>query len=328
MKFLKLLCLPVLILALACSPADSDSADRSEQDSDTELPGDGTDGDGSQNIDESSATSVEDLNTYSKKTKVSLIGDSISTFEGWIAEGYRHYYPYTNPDTKVAVTSVAQTYWYKLIYNKMSNACLEMNIAWTGTLVARSTNEACKDKHWYGRDFCARFIDTGMGDPDVILVFGGTNDISSRGGAAEGNIKMYPGYEMLSETAPTDSEMKIVFDAAAAADTRVKAEALEDRYFVHAYVKLLTLIQRTHPEAKVVMLIGDRMFTGAEEAMLKIAGHFGELYGYKCVNFLDIQSYKGTDVITKVNGSHPDENGFEVMADYIYKIVGNYIDPQ
>ncbi|MBE6251166.1 MAG: hypothetical protein E7111_05870 [Bacteroidales bacterium] len=325
-RIFSLLLMPVLMLALSCTAEAADDTLDNSVDENTEVtPPD--DGGVEPDCTDQSAGSIADvLKDYSGKTKVSLIGDSISTFEGWLAEGYRSYYPYTNPQTQAAVTKVSQQWWYKLIYDRMSNAVLEKNLAWTGTMVTRSTNEEMKDKHWYGRDFNARVMDTSMGEPDVIFVFGGTNDISSRG-VDEGKVTMYPGYQMKSETPPSAEQMKTVFDLADATSTLAQAEALEDRYFIHAYVKLITLLHHKYPKAKVVMLIGDRMFTGAEAAMLSIAEHYKTLYGYRCVNFLDIQSYNGTDVITKVNNPHPDDNGFTVMADYIYKVVGSYIDP-
>ncbi|MBQ3259701.1 MAG: hypothetical protein IJA66_01270, partial [Alistipes sp.] len=53
------------------------------------------------------------------KTRVSIIGDSISTFEGWMPSGYVKFYPIASNPT---VVSASQTYWYKLIYKYMSNA--------------------------------------------------------------------------------------------------------------------------------------------------------------------------------------------------------------
>ena len=59
--------------------------------------------------------------------RVSLVGDSITTFEGTLVTNFPDsenggaYYPTGN------VTSVENQYWHKLIYKKMSNAVLEVN---------------------------------------------------------------------------------------------------------------------------------------------------------------------------------------------------------
>ena len=236
--------------------------------------------------------------------------------------GYNSFYP------KGSVTSVAQTYWHKLIYNKMSNAILEKNIAWTGTVVARSTDASyLATDHGAGHCFVERFRDDGMGNPDVILLHGGTNDVGNRGKS----IALYPGYPTYggtgySQTAcPTEAEVKSVCATADAATSWDKLLALNDTSFVEAYTKLLSMMHYKHPNAKVVMIIGDKIHAGTRQAILKIAAHYGTKYGYKCVDLQDA----ACGAISKLDGdsTHPNEAGFETMANYIYKKVGSYIDP-
>jgi hypothetical protein len=120
--------------------------------------------------------------------------------------------------------------------------------------------------------------------------------------------------------------MKVVFDKADAATTRAQIEALDDTTFVYAYVKLLSLMHQQYPSAKVVMIIGDWIPAGTRQAILKIAAHYEARYGYKCVDLQEISPYRTSTVIPKEAGSHPNEEGFEVMANYIYQKVGTYID--
>ena len=260
------------------------------------------------------------------KIRVSIIGDSISTFEGWMPAGYVKFYP---QGSNANVVSASQTYWYKLIYKYMKNARFDMNISWSGSVVARSTDaEYLASDHGAGHCFVERFIADGMGNPDVILLHGGTNDVSNRGKS----ISIYPGYPIYkaddySESAcPTDAEMKVAFDTADAATTRADIEALDDTTFVYAYVKLLSLMHQQYPSAKVVMIIGDWIPAGTRQAILKIAAHYEARYGYKCVDLQEISPYRTSTVIPKEAGSHPNEEGFEVMANYIYQKVGSYID--
>jgi hypothetical protein len=137
---------------------------------------------------------------------------------------------------------------------------------------------------------------------------------------------MYPGdaYKGMAPSAnPTAAEFKAVYDAAESAASWEELVALEDGYFVHAYVKLINMIHFKHPNAKVVIIIGDALTKRAQQALLEIAGHYEQLYGYRCVNFFGL-----ADSISKASGAHPDDAGFTYMADMIYDQVGSYIDPK
>ncbi len=255
------------------------------------------------------------------KTRVSVIGDSISTFEGWMPSGYVKYYP------NKTVTNASQTYWYKLIYNKMSNATLEKNIAWSGTVVARSTDaDYLASDHGAGHCFVERFRDDGMGNPDVILLHGGTNDCSNRGKS----IALYPGYPTYGgsgydKTAcPTKDVIQSKCASAAALTTRDQILALNDTTFVEAYIKLLCLMHQKYPQAKVVMIIGDKIHAGTRLAIQYIANYYASTWGYRCVNLQDAEC--GTISKLPDDSTHPDEAGFETMANYIYTKVGSYID--
>ena len=103
---------------------------------------------------------------------------------------------------------------------------------------------------------------------------------------------------------------------------------MDDTSFVTAYVKMLRIFRLRYPKAKVVMLIGDHVIASCRNSILAIGKHYGELYGYRVVDFQEISAYKENKVITKVSSSHPDENGFEVMANYIYKQVGTYLESE
>lgn len=101
----------------------------------------------------------------SGKKRVSLLGDSITTYKGYTLYPGNGQYPNSNYSD---FTSVTMTYWYQLIYQKM-NALLEVNSAFTGTCVQ---DNAAKGHPGYG--FLQRYVD--LGHPDIILINGGTND--------------------------------------------------------------------------------------------------------------------------------------------------------
>lgn len=96
-----------------------------------------------------------------KKLRVGVIGDSISTFNGEIPEGHAYYYP------KGDVDSWTKTYWALLI-NEYWSAELDLNCSYSGGCVA-PRNGINSTSDFVTR--CESFI-----DPDIILLHGGTND--------------------------------------------------------------------------------------------------------------------------------------------------------
>ena len=291
-----------------------------------EDPGEGggdTGGDDTSDVTEGEASidPLKPFDIFNQPMRVSLVGDSITTYEGTLVTNFDSenggaYYPTGN------VTAVTNQYWHKLIYNKMTSAILEVNNSLRGSCVVR--RETHPDA-----DYPARVGLYGLGNPDVILIHGGTNDCTKHSAdyaprPGQYRADMYSGDEykgMAPSTIPTAAEFKAVYDVAEAADTWDEILALEDGYFVHAYVKLLTMIHFKHPNAKVVMIIGDALTKRAQQAILEIADHYGKLYGYKCVNFFGL-----ADSISKASGAHPDDAGFTYMADKIFQDAGSYIN--
>lgn len=97
--------------------------------------------------------------------KVSIIGDSISTFNasGYKYDSYVTYYPTNNiPD----VQTVEDTWWKKVL--NASGATIEVNASYSGS---RVTNTADGLPSFYDR--CNTTI---LGNPDTIIVQLGTND--------------------------------------------------------------------------------------------------------------------------------------------------------
>ena len=97
--------------------------------------------------------------------KVSILGDSYSTFQGIIPANYSTFYPNNQNDVK----EVEQTWWS--LYIKAKGYELEKNDSWSGTTICGTG---------YGRmdssrsNFISR-VDS-LGNPDIILICGATND--------------------------------------------------------------------------------------------------------------------------------------------------------
>ncbi|MCH5237768.1 MAG: hypothetical protein J1E95_08225 [Muribaculaceae bacterium] len=101
------------------------------------------------------------------QVKVSVLGDSYSTFEGWIPEGNE---PWYGTGMGNDVNDVSQTWWYQLIDN--NGLQLELNNSWSGATIC---NTGYNGEDYTPRSFLTRSGNLGE-NPDIIFVFGGTND--------------------------------------------------------------------------------------------------------------------------------------------------------
>lgn len=259
------------------------------------------------------------------KKRVSVIGDSISTFKGWVPAGYSTHYPATDG----SLTLVNETYWYRLIYNHMKSATLDMNIAFSGSTVTKTTAENYAARYgsasnaWYGKDFVTRFIECGgCGRPDIILIHGGTNDW------AHNADPLYPGSPLSkSATTPSDAVLNSIYAVADAAKTRTEVNALPDGSFCEAYVKLLCQIRERYPSCKVVCIIGDYLSTAFEESMLKMAEHYGaKTVDLLAVNGFNDQKYMPKHDFNGTSGCHPGSQAMAFIAEKIYTELGAWLE--
>ena len=104
-----------------------------------------------------------------KELKVSVFGDSYSTYEGEIPEGNEIWY-FKPPQARNGVDSPEKT-WWKQVVNRLG-ATLLVNDAWSGATVS-TTGYGGND--YTERSFVTRADRLGK-DSDLILVCAGTND--------------------------------------------------------------------------------------------------------------------------------------------------------
>ncbi len=214
-----------------------------------------------------------------KALRVSLIGDSLSTFDGYAphcyqssraANGYRCHYPTSDGN----VTSASQTYWYILTYELLSNAVWDTNLAFSGTATTRCTDASKSSQYWYGQDFCARYIENGgMGSPDIIIINGGANDWAHNCYNILGDQKLVR-YPASTPHRPDDAAMNAAYAVADAAKTLDQAKALPDATFIEAYLKLIRMMTLQYPHVKIIVLIHDTLTPDVEESLLHIADHY------------------------------------------------------
>ena len=178
--------------------------------------------------------------------KVSVLGDSYSTFQGYNPEGYAPFYPDANND----VTQVEQTWWS--LYIEACGYQLEKNNSWGGTTICGTG--------YFGMDssdssFNSR-VDL-LGYPDIIFVFGGTNDAWS--GAPVGEYQY-------SDWSKEDCKC-----------------------FRPALARLLSTLRQLYPEAEIYSILNSELREEINESMRVVCGH----YGIPLVELHDIEKQNG-----------------------------------
>lgn len=110
-----------------------------------------------------------------KLGKTLIIGDSYSTFEGHVPEGYRAWY-HGDETEDTDIRTVEQTWWYPLFDGKEN--ILLRNESYSGTTICNTVRPILTIDTSFVRRL-DKLIADGFFDantPDTVIVFGGTND--------------------------------------------------------------------------------------------------------------------------------------------------------
>lgn len=101
--------------------------------------------------------------------KLSILGDSISTFDGWIPEGYACFFPMDGD-----VAEVEQTWWQLVLKDTGMELCVNGSSSGSTCIGDSTSADDCR----YGcSDYRIGDLIGGSGCfPDVIIVYMGTND--------------------------------------------------------------------------------------------------------------------------------------------------------
>ncbi|MFV0553280.1 MAG: SGNH/GDSL hydrolase family protein, partial [Mangrovibacterium sp.] len=100
------------------------------------------------------------------KTQVSILGDSYSTFGGYVKPDTNYvWYGVPNQAPHNDVTQVEEMWWYSIVNE--AGYKLEVNNSFSGSTVCHTGYEAAD---YSDRSFITRL--TKLGKPDVIIVFG------------------------------------------------------------------------------------------------------------------------------------------------------------
>lgn len=122
--------------------------------------------------------------TDSLAKNISILGDSISTFSGYIPSGNAAFFP------NAFINNVDQT-WWKSVINKNDSLSLLLNNSWSGS---RVTNTRTEEQAGYYR---ALHMDKDGISPDILIIYLGINDFN-------GNVKLGDYENDLDTDFPTD----------------------------------------------------------------------------------------------------------------------------
>lgn len=232
-----------------------------------------------------SALAPQPNNPFAGKT-ISIMGDSISTYQGYIPTGNARYYPAQDVD------NVNETWWMSLIND--FGAKLGVNESWSGSTVHHGQDETNGHvQAMAGMTRINKLDDNGT--PDLILFYGGTNDIN-RSYVQKGDFDPTQNYTLDTTSTTWDD-------------------------FADAYKDAVMRIQHTYPKAKLVCLLPTFTKTAYTQAnlnaycieMVEICDYFGVEYIdlRKCgINYGNMSLYMN-------DGIHPNEKGMQMFKEYI-----------
>lgn len=262
---------------------------------------------------------IERLKSYHPNyngKKLSILGDSISTFaaesektDGKAAEGCTTNYPgnpvkYSSSD----VTNVDTTWWGQVL--KQFGMVLGINESWAGSTIGYNPEQTSSGKYTADNCLCsaARIGHLGEnGTPDLIIVFGGTNDINHHL-VGTGSATRYAVGEMDSTHNPYD------FD---------NFPMVTDTYY-GSITTMLLRIQHSYPNATILMLLpyfctyshtssGDRATPYEQDVWCNAAI---DVCKYLGVEYLDLRTIINLYDVSSLlfDHLHPKANGMTAIA--------------
>lgn len=251
-------------------------------------------------------TTTKSVEESFKGKIISILGDSISTFRGYIPVGdgrnltHKAYYPQSY------LTKVEDTWWHQLITDL--GAKLGVNESWSGSFVGntKSTNTVGTSNDT-GPDTCmasiTRITNLGSnGTPDLIFFYGGTNDAGK-------------GASSLGETLGSFDSSKDFKEPDLVSTTWAT--------FADAYKTAIMRLQYYYPTSRIIVLLptftqyyyAPSSLDAFVEVIREICDYFGVFYiDLRCagLNYINREIYYGHE-----NYIHPNPEGMTLLKTYI-----------
>lgn len=232
-------------------------------------------------------------NKYDGK-QFSILGDSISTLNGYNPKGYAVFYGEENCE-RSGVKEMKDTWWGKLI--DFFGGELLVNNSWSGSRVTRLPNSdslfpsGCSDER-------TSALHINSIEPDVIIVYLGTNDWGF-GVELEGS--------------------------------RLLSDESNMQYFSSAYETMLSKIKKNYPDAEIWCCTLNTTFMSSNPAfqfpLLSVSEHIGE-HNQIIKSIADRNNCKIIDLYSyhipydSIDGSHPNANGMNTLATLMIREIG------
>lgn len=213
-----------------------------------------------------------------EQIRFSILGDSYSTYEGYVHPDSNDVYPYD----EIGLTGVEQMWWARMANS--TGWTLERNNSFSGALVCNFNYV-----NYYGQYSFIRRMDN-LGQPDVIFIFGATNDAYAHDD--EGPIVPLGDYIYSNWTEEQLCE------------------------FRPGLAYLFENLQTLYPKAKLYFLLDMNLGTdGIDEArraefitsIHRIANH----YGVECIDLTGIHKSRW----------HPDAQGHKDIARQVIEVI-------
>ena len=241
--------------------------------------------------------------------RVSILGDSISTFSGYLTPSSNAtFYPSGNNSPACDVDSVDDT-WWKIVIDK-TGMVLGANNAYSGRTLINSATTA--NVQALGAN----------GDPDIILVYLGTNDANQQ--VTLGTIDKSVPFNTASESTGAETRGTNL--------TQAQVDALGNSTFYEAVRTLIIRLQWYYPKAKIVFLT-----VGFGAYSRFFADNPYRTATIECCDLLGVDYIDTRKIgihMPKMNAYifqrvHPNKAGMALIGEYVYNrlmaLYGNHI---
>ena len=247
---------------------------------------------------------IDEKKSYDGK-KVSILGDSISTLKGYIPQTNRARYVQTNAEATngLIYISYEDTWWGRTINS--TNMILGINESWAGSCVSNTSTsnsgDEGPDRHMASMTRLEHLDDNGT--PDVILFYGGTNDIGK-------------------------NKTKGTFDSTASYVNTLDTTSTTYSSFVEAYTIAIKRMQYLYPNAEIICILPT--YTTSYYNTSKLMEYNNEIkkicncFSIKCIDL----TQSGITTSKLVDGIHPNPEGMEIISNYIVNSITTSLNEQ
>ena len=171
---------------------------------------------------------------------LAILGDSYSTYYGFIPADYEAWYQPGNNSESNDVTAPEQTWWWQLC--QAGQLQLVANCSYSGSTVCNTGYFGLNESKTSFITRMQRELSSSLNSPDILLVFGGTNDYWAGSPIA---------YEKYTDWIAEDLNA-----------------------FAPAFCYMMDYLSKTHSSSKIYNIINDDITGPVREWMLRICNHF------------------------------------------------------